>query len=69
MSSREEIIEVEEIIEEINTSMNTSDYLAAVMENDADFRRGRRNYDYYRRGRLFNLFLFLLAIIFYVIII
>lgn len=44
-------IEVEEVIEEIDSSFNTSEYLSARMRGDQPIRTTNSEYSYFRRGK------------------
>lgn len=51
MKSREdETEEIEEVIEEIDSSVNTSEYLADQMRSDEAYSPDRKAYSYFRRG-------------------
>ena len=57
MSRENEDIEVEEVIEEIDSSFNTSEYLSARMRGEVPSRVTGSEYSYFRRGMpLFSVF-------------
>ena len=50
MHSRDPDMEVEEVVEEIESSMDTADYLSARMRGEYPERTDKKDYSYFRRG-------------------
>lgn len=50
MKSREEEIEVEEVVQEIDSSINTDEFLANQVPDEHSYKAERKNFGYFRRG-------------------
>jgi hypothetical protein len=52
MHSREEEFEIEEVVQEIDDSINTDEFLASQINDEHSYKTEKKNYDYFRRGIL-----------------